>query len=221
MKSSYGCAVKKPVRYNNDSNMLVKCSNQNCIEENNVSYFRISTRCSSYFCYQCCDFSQKILKLLNDRNDNHWFCPGCAKPALNAIFMEKDIEGKCQSYFSLLEPRIVDLKEHSINLKSQINKKVDNSVFDDMVNESKKKLETFESNLSCLRSEIDNLQLKDPNLMTVNDVINNDSPGYDPKIPNLSIPSQTSKCAYDCFERANNVIEFNLRNMSIKLKMIN
>ena len=90
-----------------------------------------------------------------------------------------------------------------------------------MVNESKKKLETFESNLSCLRSEIDNLQLKDPNPMTVNDVINNDSPGYDPEIPNLSIPSQTSKCAYDCFERANNVIEFNLRNMSIKLKMIN
>ena len=225
MKSSYGCAVKKPVRYNNDSNMLVKCSNQNCIEENNVSYFRISTRCSSYFCYQCCDFSQKILKLLNDGNDNHWFCPGCAKAALNAIFMEKDIEGKRQSYFSLLEPRIVDLKElifkKSINLKSQINKKVDNSVFDDMVNESKKKLETFESNLSCLRSEIDNLQLKDPNPMTVNDVINNDSPGYDPEISNLSIPSQISKCAYDCFERANNVIVFNLRNMSIKLKMIN
>ena len=45
--------------------------------------------------------------------------------------MDKDIEEKCQSYFSLLEP--------SINLKSQINNKVDNivnSVFDDMINES-------------------------------------------------------------------------------------
>ena len=74
MKSSYGRAVKKPVRYDGDSDMLVKCTNQNCIEENNINYFRICT----------------------------W-------------------------------------KNHSINLKSQINNKVDNSVFDDMINESKKK----------------------------------------------------------------------------------
>ena len=52
MKSSYGRAVKKPVRYNDDSDILVKCTNQNCIEENNISYFRTCTRCySSYFCY--------------------------------------------------------------------------------------------------------------------------------------------------------------------------
>ena len=35
-----------------------------------------------------------------------------------------------------------------------------------MINESKKKLETFESNLLCLTSEIYNLQLKHPNPMT-------------------------------------------------------
>ena len=131
MKSSYGGAVKKPVRYDDDSDMLVKCTNQNCIEENNISYFKICTRCSSYFCYECCGLSQRILKLLNDRNDNYWFCSDCTKPALNTIFMDKDIEEKCQSYFSLLEP--------NINLKSQINNKVDNivnSVFDDMINES-------------------------------------------------------------------------------------
>ena len=63
------------------------------------------------------------------------------------------------------------MEKHSINLKSQINNKVDNSVFDDMINESKKKFETFESNLSCLKSEIDNLQLKHPNPMTGDDVI--------------------------------------------------
>ena len=147
MKSSNGHAVKKPVRFDNDSNMLVKCGNQNCIEENNIIYFRICTRCSSYFCYQCCGLSHKILKLLNHRNDNYWFCPDCTKPALHAIFMDKDTEEKQQSYFSLLEPRIVDFEKHSINLKCQINNKVDNSGFDDMINESKKKLETFESNL--------------------------------------------------------------------------
>ena len=81
-----------------------KCSNQDCIEEYNISYFRICTRCSSYFCYQCCGLSQKFLKLLHDRNDNNWFCPDCAELTLNAIFIDKDIEEKCQSYFSLLEP---------------------------------------------------------------------------------------------------------------------
>ena len=101
MKSSYGCAVKKPGKYNDDSDMLVKCSNQNCVEENNISYFTICTRCSPYFCYQCCGLSQKILKLLNDRNDSYWFSPDCAKLALNAIFIDKDTEEKCQSYFSL------------------------------------------------------------------------------------------------------------------------
>ena len=75
----------------------------------------------------------------------------------------------------------------------------------------KKKIETFESNLSCLKSEIDNLQLKHPNPMTGDDVIGNDSPGYDPEIPNLSISSQISKCVNDRFERANNVIVFNLK----------
>ena len=123
MKSSYEHAVKKPVRYFDDSDMLVKCTNQNCIEENNISYFRICTRCPS-----CCGLSQKILKLLNDRNDNYWFCPDCTKPALNAIFMDKGIEEKYKSCFSLLEPRIVDLEKHSINLKIQINNEVDSSV---------------------------------------------------------------------------------------------
>ena len=82
--------------------------------------------------------------MLNERNENYWFCPDCAKLALDAIFMDKDIEEKCQSYFSLLEPRIVDLEKHSINFKSQINNKFDNSVFEDTINKSKKNLETFQ-----------------------------------------------------------------------------
>ena len=31
--------MKNPVRYNDDSDMLVKCSNQNCIDKNIISYF--------------------------------------------------------------------------------------------------------------------------------------------------------------------------------------
>ena len=33
--------------------------------------------------------------MLNERNENYWFCPDCAKLALDAIFMDKDIEEKC------------------------------------------------------------------------------------------------------------------------------
>ena len=69
----------------------------------------------------------------------------------------------------------------------------------------KKKIETFESNLSCLKSENDNLQLKYCNPKTGEDVISNDSLGYDSEIPHLSISSQISKCVNDHFERANNV----------------
>ena len=79
-----------------------------------------------------------------------------------------------------------------------------------MINKSKKNLETFQWNLSCLKSQIDNLLLKHRNPMT-GDVINNDSPGYDLEILNLSISSQISKCVNDRFEIANNVIVFNLK----------
>ena len=130
----------------------------------------------------------------------------------------KTLRKSAQSYFSLIEPRIVDFKKHSINLKSQINNKVENSAFDDMINESKKKLETFESNLSFLRSGIDKLQLKHPDLMTGNDVRSNDSPGYDLEIPNHSISSQISKCANDQFERANHVIVLNLKERVNKIE---
>ena len=99
------------------------------------------------------------------------------------------------------------MEKHSINFKSQINNKVDNSVFEDTINKSKKNLETFQWNLSCLKSQIENLLLKHPNPMTGDDVINNDSLGYDLEILNLSISSQISKCVND----VNDVIVFNLK----------
>ena len=90
--------------------MIVKCSNENCTEEGTIDIFRLCTRCSAYYCYHCCGLNLKIVKLLNDRNDNYWFCPGCAKPALTAIFIDKDIEEKCQNFFKTLEPRIIKLE---------------------------------------------------------------------------------------------------------------
>ena len=97
IKSSYGRNLKRPERLNDsENNLIVKCSNENCTIQGNLQLFRHCTRCSAYFCNQCCDLSEKIIKLLNERSDNYWFCPSCTKPAVHAVFVEKDIEERCQ-----------------------------------------------------------------------------------------------------------------------------
>ena len=77
-------------------NLLVKCINDNCTEEDIHLHFRLCTRFSSYFCSHCCNLDreshccnldQEIIKLLNKRTNNYWFCPTCAKPALNAVWI--------------------------------------------------------------------------------------------------------------------------------------
>ena len=109
-KLSYRRSSKKLNRHEGSNDIDVKCNNEKCIDEGTIDIFRLCTRCSAYYCYQCCGLSLKIIKLLNDRNDKYWFCPDCAKPALTAIFIEKDIEEKCQNFFKTLEPRVTKLE---------------------------------------------------------------------------------------------------------------
>ena len=68
-KSSYGRSLKRTVCYNeNDTNDLtVKCQNENCHETGSFMLFRLCTRCSTYFCSQCCGLNEQIVKLLNER----------------------------------------------------------------------------------------------------------------------------------------------------------
>ena len=80
------------------TDFLVTCKNENCTEQGIQNTFRHCTRCSQYFCSQCCDLEEHIVKLLNSRVDNYWFCPICAKPALNTVFVEKDIEERFQIF---------------------------------------------------------------------------------------------------------------------------
>ena len=97
IKLSYGRNVKRLERLNDsENNLIVKCSNENCTIQGNLQLFRHCTRCSAYFCNQCCDLSERTIKLLNERSDNYGFCPSCTKPALHAVFVEKDIEERCQ-----------------------------------------------------------------------------------------------------------------------------
>ena len=112
IESSYGRNLKRPERSNDsENNLIIKCSNENCTIQGNLQVFRHCTRCSAYFCNQCCDISEKIIKLLTERSDNYWFCPSCTKPALHAVFVEKDIEESCQIFFETVEKRIKKLKK--------------------------------------------------------------------------------------------------------------
>ena len=76
-KSSYGRSLKRTVRYNGiDTNDLtVKYQNENCRETSSFMLFSLCTRCSTFFCSQYCGLNKQIVKLLNERTDNFWFCP--------------------------------------------------------------------------------------------------------------------------------------------------
>ena len=111
-KFSYGRSLKRIVRCdgNDNNDLTVKCQNENCQETDSFMLFRLCTRCSTYFCSQCYGLNERIVKLLNERTDNFWFCPDCAKPALNAIFFDKDIDERCQFYLKTVEPRLQNIE---------------------------------------------------------------------------------------------------------------
>ena len=110
--------LRRQGQVNNSSNenLSVRCNNDNCKVTDIHSNLRLCTRCSRYFCSECCGLDQQIICLLNNRTDNYWFCPNCTKPALNAVFVEKDIEERCAIFLesiSKISKRVTTLKENS------------------------------------------------------------------------------------------------------------
>ena len=93
---------------------------KNCTIQGNFKVFRHCTRCSAYFCNQFCDLSEKIIKLLNERSDNYWFCPNCTKPALHVVFFEKDVEQRCHIFFETVEKRIKKVEEDNTSIFSSL-----------------------------------------------------------------------------------------------------
>ena len=90
------------------------------LSKETLQVFWHCTRYSTYFCNQCCDFSEKIIKLLNERSDNYWFCPSCTKSALHAVFVEKDIEDRYQIFFETIESRIKKIEEDNTSICSSL-----------------------------------------------------------------------------------------------------
>ena len=127
-KSSYGRSLKRTVRYNGND-LTVKCQNENCQETSSFMLFRLCTRCSTYFSFQCCGLNEQVVKLLNERTDNFWFCPDCAKPALNVIFFDKDIDERRQSYLAIVEPRLQNLENSNKLVLHKVKNSISNTAF--------------------------------------------------------------------------------------------
>ena len=111
MKSPYGRNLKRPERLNDsENNLIVKHSKENCTIQGNLQVFRHCTRRSGYFCNQCCDLSEKIIKLFNEQSDNYWFCPSYTKPDLH---LKKIVKKNAKYFLKLLKKPI--LKNEFLN----------------------------------------------------------------------------------------------------------
>ena len=99
---------------------LVKCTYNNCTEENIYLHFRLCTRCSSYFCSHRCNLDQQIIKLLNEGTDNYLFCPACTKPELNAVFLDKDVDELCKIFLDSMKARTDNLESKQFSTKNSV-----------------------------------------------------------------------------------------------------
>ena len=80
-----------------------------------------------YFCSECSRLDQQITCLFNNCTGNYWFCPNCAKPALNAVFDEKDIEERCTIFLESISKRVAVLEEN-IQTNSSNHKALETSI---------------------------------------------------------------------------------------------
>ena len=166
----------------------------------------------------------KIIKILNDRNDNYWFCPGCARPTLTATFIEKDIEEKCQNFFKFLEPRVIKLENDYKDMSNLLSAKVESVKFGEHVQQNTTKIEELESTIVFLKGDIKSLQKNHQHLSSQEKSIpvdNNSESNVNSEIlinDGVSIATQISESINDRVQRASNVIVFNLKEQDDKQK---
>ena len=166
-----------------------------------------------------------MIKLLNDRNDDYWFCPDCAKPTLTATFIDKDIEEKCQNFFKTLESKIIKLEHGYENMSNLLTGKVESVKFSEHVQQNTTKTEELESNVASLKGNIKSLQENHQHLSNqekfITVVDNNSESNVNSEIlinDSVSIATQISKSINDRVKRASKVIVFNLKEQDDKQK---
>ena len=104
---------RRSINDSSNESLSVRCKNNNCKVTDILSNSRLCTRFSRYFCSECCGLDQQIICLLNNRTDNYWFCPNCAKLPLNDVFVEKDTEERCTIFLESIWKRVTVLEENN------------------------------------------------------------------------------------------------------------
>jgi hypothetical protein len=68
--------------------------------------------------YSCVKLSCTEYKLLTKRSDLYWYCHPCEEKTMKNLKIEKEVEERCNKYFSKYEKRLDEME-------SKLNKKVD------------------------------------------------------------------------------------------------
>ena len=75
--------------------------------------------CEKHFCRSCVKLSSTEYKLLTKRSDLHWYCPPCEEKAMKNLKIEKEVEERCNKYFSKYEKRL-DEMENKLDKKVEL-----------------------------------------------------------------------------------------------------
>ena len=126
------------------------------------------------------------MKLLNEPTDNFWLCPDCAKPALNAIFFDNDIYERCQSYLSIVKPRLQSLENSNKLVLDKIRNSISNTDFNDFVEKNNIRLDAFEEGHHKIKDDLESL--KEKYKSTNNAILTNPVPT---QINDMTPPIQT------------------------------
>ena len=112
--------------------------------------YRLCTKCTK------CNLDQEFIKLLNERTNNYWFCPTCAKPAFNAVFLDTDIVERCKIFLNSIEARISNLESEQFSTKNT------DKIFEDTVEQNNSAVTHCMETLDSLNKRVDTLE-KIPN----------------------------------------------------------
>ena len=146
--------------------------------------------------------SEKIIKLLNKQSDNYWFCPSCTKPALHAVFVEKDIEERCQIFFETVEKRIKKIEEDNTSIFSSLETIMKNT--EDRNITIRSKLDKLEDRIDSCEKQIF-IQQSSTNKSDENQMLDSESANNNTQEP-LMLMNQLK----DWQSRQNNIVAYNI-----------
>ena len=91
--------------------------------------------CEKHFCHSCVKLSSTEYKLLTKRSDLHWYCLPCEEKAMKNLKIKKEVEERCNKYFSKYEKRLDEME-------SKLDKKVDLDEVKALIEENKESAAT-------------------------------------------------------------------------------